>query len=72
MPSRRASRQPRRWRQLANQLLAELAAAETTNPLGSLAGAVDSTGKRVALMAGGTVALICLLFVVMAAFGALL
>ena len=58
--------------ELANQLLAELAAAETRNPLGSLAGVVDSTGKRVALMAAGTLAVICLLFLVMAGFGALL
>ena len=57
---------------LADQLLAELAASEARNPLGSLAGALDSTGKRVALMLGGTVAAICLLLLLMAVIGLLL
>jgi hypothetical protein len=57
---------------LADQLLAELAATEATNPLGSLAGAFDSTGKRVAFMLGGTVAAICLLLLLMAVIGLLL
>ena len=57
---------------VADQLLAELAASEAGNPLGPLAGIVDSTGKRMALMVGGTGAAICLLVLVMAAIGLLL
>ena len=57
---------------VADQLLAELAATETKNPLGPLAAVVDSPGKRVALMIGGAAAAIILLLVVMAGFGALL
>ena len=57
---------------LADQLLAELAASEATNPLGALAGAVDSRGKRVALMLGGTGAAICLILLLMAGIGLLL
>ena len=57
---------------VANKLLAELAATETKNPLGPLAGVVDSPGKRVALMLGGAAAAILLLLVVMAGIGALL
>jgi len=57
---------------LADQMLAELAASQSTNPLGPLAGVVDSTGKRIGLMIGGTVAAIFVLIVVMAAIGTLL
>ncbi len=57
---------------LADQLLAELAASQGGNPLGPLAGAVDTTGKKVALMVGGTAVGIVLLFVLMAVAGALL
>jgi hypothetical protein len=50
---------------LADQMLAELAASEGTNPLGGLSAATDSKGKRVALMIGGGVAAMCVLFALM-------
>jgi hypothetical protein len=56
----------------AEALLAQLVAAESGNPLGHLAGQVDSPGKKFALMVGGAVAMATLLFVLMAAVGALL
>lgn len=56
---------------LARQLLAELAATEQKDPLGPLAGLVDSTPKKVALMVGGAVAAMCVLFILMAVLGAL-
>jgi hypothetical protein len=56
---------------LAQQMLAELAATERKDPLGPLAGLVDSTPKKVGLMVGGAVAAMCLLFIVMAVLGAL-
>ncbi len=57
---------------LAEQMLAELAASEAKNPLGALAGAVDSSGKRVAIMLGGTAAAIGLILLLMAGIGLLL
>jgi hypothetical protein len=57
---------------LADQLLAELAATESGNPLGAVSGLVDTTGKRVALMVGGGLGVLLLLFVLMAVAGALL
>jgi hypothetical protein len=57
---------------LADQLLAELAATESGSPLGAVSGLVDSTGKRVALMVGGGLGVLLLLFVLMAVAGALL
>ena len=57
---------------LANQMLAQLAASESKNPLGSVAGAVDSTGKRAVLMVGGAFVAMLLIFIVMAIAGALL
>lgn len=56
---------------LARAMLAELAATERTDPLGSLGRLVDSTPKKVGLMVGGAVAAMTLLFVVMAVLGAL-
>lgn len=56
---------------LANQLLAELAVSETKNPLGPLASHLDTPAKRVGVMVGGTVAGICLLFIVMTILGAI-
>jgi hypothetical protein len=57
---------------LADQLLAELAASEAKNPLGALAGAVDSKGKRMALILGATGTAICLILLLMAGIGLLL
>lgn len=56
---------------LAQQMLAELAATERRDPLGPLAGIVDSTPKKVGVMVGGAVGAMCLLFLVMAVLGAL-
>jgi hypothetical protein len=49
---------------IADQMLAQLA-GERANPLGSLSGYVDTKGKQVALMIGGGVAAMCLLFALM-------
>ena len=57
---------------LANQMLAELAAAESKNLLGPIAGTVDTTGKRAVLMVGGAVVAMLLIFILMAVLGALL
>jgi hypothetical protein len=57
---------------LADQLLAELAATEGGSPLGAASGLVDTTGKRVALVAGAGLGLLLLLVVLMAVVGALL
>jgi hypothetical protein len=57
---------------LADTMLAQLAASESKHPLGSLAGAVDTSGKRTALMIGGSVAAMCVLFGLMALLGLLL
>ena len=57
---------------LAAQMLAELAAAEGGTPLGAATGLVDSTGKKVLLIAGVGLGVLSLLFVLMAAAGALL
>lgn len=56
---------------LARQLLAELAATEQKDPLGPLAGLVDTTPKKVGLMVGGAVGAMCVLFILMAVLGAL-
>jgi hypothetical protein len=53
---------------IADQMLAQLA-VERENPLGSLSGIVDSKGKQVALMVGGAVVAMCLLFLLMALAG---
>ena len=58
--------------QLADQLLAELAASQSPNPLGPLAGAVDTRGKKIAFMVGGSAVGMFILFVLMAVAGALL
>jgi hypothetical protein len=55
---------------LANQLLAQLAVAESKNPLGPLASHLDTPGKRVGAMVGGAVGGICLLFILMTILGA--
>lgn len=57
--------------QLADAMLAELAAAESGNPLGRMSGLVDTPAKKIGLMVGGTVAAMLLLFLVMAVLGAL-
>jgi hypothetical protein len=49
---------------IADQMLAQLA-GERANPLGSLSGYVDTKGKQVALMVGGGVVAMCLLFALM-------
>jgi len=53
-------------------LLAQLANAESGNPLGRLSSVVDTPAKKVGLMVGGAVAAMCLLFILMAVVGALL
>jgi hypothetical protein len=53
-------------------MLAQLAAAESGNPLGRAAGSLDSPGKKVALMVGGAVSVASLLFLLMVVVGALL
>jgi hypothetical protein len=53
---------------IADQMLAELA-VERANPLGSLSGYVDTKGKQVALMVGGAVVAMCVLFLLMALAG---
>lgn len=55
----------------AETMLAQLAAAESADPLGRLAGQVDSPGKKFALMVGGAVALTAVLFLLMVVLGAL-
>ncbi len=57
---------------LAAQLVAQLAATEGGNPLGSVSGLVDTAGKRVGLMVGGGLAAMLLIFAVMFLVGALL
>ena len=57
---------------LADQLLAELAASEAKNPLGALAGALDSKGKRLALVLGASGTALCLMLLLMAGIGRLL
>jgi hypothetical protein len=57
---------------VAQTLLAELAAAESGDPLGRLASQVDSPGRKVALMAGGAVAVTAVLFLLMLVVGVLL
>ena len=49
-----------------------LLAAESSKPLGGLTGRLESTGARIALMAGGMVAIAGLLFIVMAILGSML
>jgi hypothetical protein len=53
---------------IADQMLAQLA-GERANPIGSLSGYVDTKGKQVALMVGGAVVAMCLLFLLMALAG---
>ena len=55
---------------LADQMLAELAVSESKNPLGPLAPHLDTPAKRVGLMAGGAVAGICLLVILLTILGA--
>jgi hypothetical protein len=57
---------------VAQTLLAELAAAESGDPLGRFAGQVGSPGRKVALMAGGAVAVTAVLFLLMLVVGVLL
>ena len=57
---------------IADQMLAQLAVAERRNPLGPVSGVVDTTGKKVLLMVGGTLVAILLLLALMAGIGALL
>jgi hypothetical protein len=56
----------------ADAMLAQLAAAESANPLGRAAGSLDSPAKKVALMIGGAVSVTALLFLLMVVVGALL
>jgi hypothetical protein len=55
----------------ADAMLAMLA-AEQTKPLPGLSGRLDSTGARVALMAGGMALIALVLFLVMVVIGAML
>lgn len=57
---------------VAARLLAELAASESGPALGRYSDLVDSTGKKVAVMAGGTAAAMAVLFLLMVALGSLL
>ena len=57
---------------IAAQMLAQLAASETAAPLGRFSGLVDSPGKKAAVMVGGAVLAMALLFGLMAVLGALL
>ena len=54
---------------LAAQLLAQLAVHESGSPLGRFSALTDTTGKKVGLMVGGTVAVVALLLAVMALLG---
>ena len=63
-------RPPAEVEALANRMLAELAVSESKNPLGPLAPHVDTPGKRVGVMVGGVVGVICLLVIIMAILGA--
>lgn len=56
----------------AAAMLAELAASESGNPVGQWSALLDSPGKKVALMVGGAVAAMVLMFLLMSAAGALL
>ena len=49
-----------------------LLAAETSDPLAGLTGRFESTGSRIALMAGGVVVVSAVLFVLMLLIGSLL
>jgi hypothetical protein len=53
---------------IADRMLAELA-TQRDNPLGPLSGWVDTKGKQVAVMVGGGVAAMCVLFLLMALAG---
>ena len=55
-----------------DSMLAQLAAAESTNPLGRFSGVVDTPAKKGGLMVGGAMVAMCLLFILMAVSGALL
>jgi hypothetical protein len=55
----------------AEAMLAQLA-AESRKPLSGITGRLDSTASRVALMAGGIVAISALLVLVMAVIGSML
>lgn len=57
---------------LAAQLLAQLAVEESGSPLGRYSSLMDTTGKKVALMVGGAVAVTLLVFAFMALVGAFL
>jgi hypothetical protein len=57
---------------IAAQMLAQLAASETSASLGRFSGVVDSPGKKVGVMVGGAVLAMVLLFGLMAVLGALL
>ena len=56
----------------AAALLAQLAVSESSNPAGRFAGLVDSPAKKVALMGGGAVVAMLVLFILMAVIGTLL
>ena len=56
---------------IADRMLAELA-TQRENPLGSLSGWVDTKGKQAAVMVGGAVAAMCVIFVLMALAGTFL
>jgi len=55
-----------------DRMLAELAAAESGVPLGRLAGHLDSPGRRVGLMIGGSVVATGLVFLLLFLVGILL
>jgi hypothetical protein len=51
--------------------MAELAVAESGNPLGPLAALTESSGRKLAVMIGGALVLVVVLIGLMAVFGAL-
>jgi hypothetical protein len=53
---------------IADRMLAELA-TQRENPLGPLSGWVDTKGKQAAVMVGGAIAAMCVIFVLMALAG---
>jgi hypothetical protein len=57
---------------LAARMLAELSVSQPKSPLGPLAASFDTPAKKAGLMVGGTLAVICLLFILMAVAGTLL
>lgn len=56
----------------AAEMLAQLAASESAGPIGGFSSLVDSPAKKVAVMVGGAVVAMLVLFILMAVVGSLL